>query len=108
MIDAVAHKFLAIILGLIESNDARHVEMLEDLQVVLRRVAAPLELTNIIKWAHEGNKFVRDNPVEVAVLDFLIVFVLLVVKLAEIVPAEFNRELETLQAMLNSARIRAV
>ena len=90
MIDAIADKFILIIFGFIESDHTCHVEMLENLKIVLRRVASSLKFTNIVEWAHKRNKFVRYDPVQVAVLNLLIILVLFVVKLPELVPAEAN------------------
>lgn len=108
MINAIADKFILVIFGFIESDHTCHVEMLENLKIVLGRVASSLEFTNIVEWAHKRNKFVRYDPVQVTVLDLLIILVLLVVKFPELVPAEANCILETLQAVQDRARVTAL
>ena len=96
---SVLCEFSSVVLCLVESDHVRHVEMLEDLKVVFRRICTSLKCTLLVDRAHKRNEFVRDNEIEVSVLNFLVVFVLFVIKLAEIVPAVAHRYLESLQAM---------
>lgn len=108
MIDAIADKLILVIFGFIESDNTCHVEMLENLKVVLRCVASSLELANVIEWAHEGNELVRYDPVQVTVFNLLVVLILLVIKLPEFVPAEAYGVLEALQAVQDRARVTAL
>jgi hypothetical protein len=108
VIDAIADKFIFVIFGFIESDNARHIEMLENLKIVLRCVASSLELANIVEWTHEGNEFVRYDPVKVTVLDLLVIFILLVIKFPKFVPSEAYGVLEALQAVQDRARVTAL
>jgi hypothetical protein len=82
--------------------------MLENLKIVLRCVASSLELANIVEWTHEGNEFVRYDPVKVTVLDLLVIFILLVIKFPKFVPSEAYGVLEALQAVQDRARVTAL
>ena len=108
MIYPISDKFVFVVLGLVESNYTRYVEMLEDLQVVFGSVTPPFVFADVVEWAHERYEFIRYDPVQVTVLDFLVVFVLLVVEFPELVPSKSNGVLQSLQTMENRARIAAL
>ena len=82
--------------------------MLEHLQVVFRGITPSLVFADVIEWAHERYEFIRYDPVQVSILDFLVVFVLLVVEFSELVPSQTNGVLQTLKAMENCTRIVAL
>ena len=108
MIDTIADKFILIIFGFIESDDARNVEMLENLKIVLRCVTSSLEFANIVEWTHERNKFIWYDPVEVTILDLLIILILLIIELPELVLSQSNCVFEALQAVQDRARVTAL
>ena len=108
MIYLISDKFIFVILGLVESNYTRYVEVLEDLQVVFGSVTSPLVFTDVVEWTHERYEFIRYDPVQVTVLDFFVVFVLLVIKFPELVPSESNSVLQALEAMEDCTRIAAL
>ena len=87
MVYSISDEFILIIFGFVESDHACYIEMLENLEVVFWCIASSFEFTNIVKWAHEGDEFVGYDPVQVTILDFFIIFVLLVVKFSELVPS---------------------
>lgn len=85
----------------------RHSKVLKHLDVVLGAVS-PLRLPSWrVKRPHKGNKLVGNDPIQVSILNFLVVLVFLIVKVAEAVPAETDSELEPLQAVEDSALISA-
>ena len=108
MINAFGQEGRAIILGFVESDNTRYIKMFEHLEVVLGGVAPPLVFADVVEWAHERYEFIRYDPVQVTVLDFLVVFVLLVVEFPELVPSQANGVLQSLQAMQNRARVAAL
>ena len=65
--------------------------MLKDLQVVLRAVSALLGAWWIVNRTHECYESIWDYPVEIAVLHFLVVLILLVIKITELVPPVADR-----------------
>jgi uncharacterized membrane protein len=54
----------------------------------------------LVYRAHESNKFSWDYPVEVAVLNLLIVFILPRIEILEAIPSELCCYLKTLQTMI--------
>ena len=87
MADAGFSELVLVILGFVESDDSCYIEVLEDLEIVLRRVASSVIPADIVERTHEGDELVGDDPVQVAILDLLVVLVLFVVELPEVVPA---------------------
>jgi len=85
----------------------RDSKVLEDLQVIFGRVA-PLVDALGVDWAHEGDELVGNDPVEVSVLDLLVVLVLLVVKIFELVPPVAYCDFEPFQTVENSAVVGTV
>ena len=85
MLNCVLQELLPIILGFIQSHNMRDSEMLENLYVVFRLISSRLFL--VINWAHKSNELVRDDPVQISVLYFLIILILLRIKALELVPS---------------------
>jgi len=104
----ILNKSHPIVLRFVESNNSGHVEVAKHLQVVFRSVATSLELVDVVQGSHECDELAGNDPVEVTVLDFLVVLVLLVVKIFEAVPAELDGVLQALQAVLDGAGVGAV
>ena len=65
-------------------------------------------IISILNRSHEGDKLARDDPVEVTVLDSLIILILFHVESAEVVPAEPDSVLEALQDMQQTAVVEAL
>lgn len=63
---------------------------------------------NAVDRPHESEELARDDPVKIAIFDFLVVLVLLDVKFGEVVPALLNRKLETLKTVLYLALVETV
>ena len=82
-------------------------EVLENLKVVFRTVSALLDARSCVDGTHESNKFVRYDPVKIAVFHFLVVLILLIVEVAELVPAVAYCYLQALQAVVNGAFVGA-
>jgi len=55
------------------------------MQVIFWRVATLIGTR--VNGTHESNKFIRDNPVQISILDFFIVLVFFIVKIFEYIPA---------------------
>jgi hypothetical protein len=60
--------------------------VVKHLQVVLWGVASSLKLVDVVQWAHKGDELTRNNPVEVSVLYFFIIFIFFVIEFFETVP----------------------
>ena len=62
----------------------------------------------LVHWSHESHELSWDDPVEVSVLDLLVVLVLLCVEGFEVIPAEADALLQTFQAVEYGALVEAV
>lgn len=107
MIDPIPREFSSIIFRFIKSNHVRHAKMLKDLNVVVSAITLLFLAWGCVDWAHKCNEFVGNDPVKVTVLYFLVVFILLVVELFEVIPAEANSKLQTLQTVVDCALVGA-
>lgn len=107
VVDPIARKLESIVLGLIQSDHVGDTEVLEDLNVVFGAISS----LGLAWWRicrpHKRNEFIRQDPIKVTIFNFLIVFVLFVIKVSELIPSKANSELKSLQAMENSALIGA-
>ena len=81
--------------------------MLKNLNVVLRAVSSFLLAWLSINWSHKRNEFIRNYPIQIAVLYSLIILVLFIIELSKVVPSETNSELKALQTVENSALVSA-
>lgn len=68
---------------------------------------APLLSRNLINWTHERKKPTWDNPVEIAIFNFLVVLVFFDVEDVVVVPAVPYRELQPLNTVLYGALVKA-
>lgn len=83
--------------------------MLKYLGVARGRVTiAGLLALITVNRSHKGDKLARDNPVEVTILNLLIMLILSSVKFIKIIPLHFDTELETLKAVLYGTFVRAL
>ena len=69
-------------------------KVLKNLDVVFGTIASFLLTWHIVDRTHECNKFIWNDPVQVAIFYLLIVLVFFIVEIFEFVPAEANRELK--------------
>ena len=84
-----------------------HPEMPKHLKVVFWLVASSIR-ADLVDGTHEGNELVWNDPVQVSVLDLLVVLILFVVELAEVVPSMPDCDFEPLQAVEDAAAVGAV
>lgn len=83
--------------------------MLKYLGVARGRVTiAGLLALITVNRSHKGDKLARDNPVEVTILNLLIMLILSSVKFIKFIPLHFDTELETLKAVLYGTFVRAL
>lgn len=62
----------------------------------------------VLDWAHESEELSRDDPVEVTVLNPLVVFVLLHVERSEVIPPKSHCVLQSLQTVEQGAVVETV
>ena len=97
--DSSVDEMLLIILLLIEPDDLGHPNALEDISILAWVMAISLPLVSVLNWSHECDEFAWDDPVEVSILDSLIVLVLLDIEGPEVIPSEPDGVLESLQTV---------
>ncbi len=85
MLDSCFKKLLSVVLSLVEPDDVSHIKVLEHLEVVLRLVASPLCF--VVNRTHEGDEFFGNDPVQVSILNLLVVVVLFGIEVSKVVPA---------------------
>ena len=107
VVDAGLGEFGPIVLRLVQAHHMSHTEVPEHLQVVLWTVASTI-WAHLVHRAHERNELARQHPVEVPILHFLVIFILFVVELPKVVPAETHTDFEALQAVEDGAAVGAV
>ena len=71
-------------------------------------VTVTLISVSFLYRSHECHEFTRNDPVDVSVLNSLIVLILLDVKRSEIVPLKLNCVLETLKALQHGALVQTI
>ncbi len=108
VVDVFVDKALSIVLGLVKTNYLGDVQVLENVDVACSCVAVSVDRVTLVNGSHEGQEFAWDNPVEVAVLDLLVVLVLTGIECLEVVPSKSDTHLESLKAMHDSAVVVAV
>lgn len=107
VVDRGSSELSPIVFRFIQPDHVSDPEVLKYLNIVFGSVA-PLRLTGRgIDRPHEGNELVGLNPVKIAVLHSLVVFILFVIEVSELIPAQTDRELKTLQAVEDSTLVGA-
>ena len=96
-----------VIFLLIESDDLADSNVLEYFNIFIWVMSISVMSISVLNWSHEGSELAWDDPVEVTILNSLIVLILLHVERAEVIPAESDGILETLQDMKQSAIVEA-
>lgn len=106
--DSSILEVLFVVLLLVESDDSRYIYVLKDICILIWVVTISLALVSVLNWSHESYELSWDNPVEVTVLNSFVVLILLDIECPEVVPAESDSILETLEAVQESAVVEAV
>ena len=64
--------------------------MLEDVDVASSSMAVAMDRVTLVNRTHKGQELARNDPVEVAIFDLLVVLVLTRVEGLEVVPSELD------------------
>jgi len=87
MSDASLLKLSLIILGLVQSYDSRNFQMLKYFGVAGSRMAVTRLLALVtVDWSHKGDELPGDNPVEITIFNFFVMFILSGIELIKVVP----------------------
>ena len=107
MIDSILREFSSVVLSLIQADNVRDSEVAEDLQIIFWLVTSSVG-PDLVNGTHECDELARKNPVEITILDFLVVLVLFVVELPKVIPAMANGDLEPFETVEDRAAVGAV
>ena len=77
MVNSVIDEVILVVLLFVQSNHSRDIDVLEDFHVFVGVLPVSVLRIPLLNRTHESCKFARDDPVEVAVFDPLVVFVFL-------------------------------
>lgn len=103
----ISEEFLVVSL-FIESNYSFDVELLKNVDIFVRMMTISLIDISFLDRPHKCHKFPWDNPVEVAILDTLVLLILLDVEGFKLIPAELDGILEALQTLEHCAFVEAI
>ena len=81
--------------------------MLEYINIAGSSVAIAVHGVTLIHGAHEGQEFAWDDPVEVTILNLLVVLILSRIEILEVIPSKSDGMLQTLKTMQDGALILA-
>jgi len=85
--DATLFKLSLVILGLVQSYDSRNFQMLKYFGVAGSRMAVTRLLALVtVDWSHKGDELPGDNPVEITIFNFFVMFILSGIELIKVVP----------------------
>ena len=87
MSDVLGEEGCAIVFSFVQTDHSADIQVLEDVDVTCSSVTIAVHSVPLIDWSHEGQELARDDPVEVAVLDLLIMLVLSCIKCLEVIPS---------------------
>ena len=107
MLDSRVHKVISIILHIVEANHFIDSYVIEYLNILPWMLAVSMLRISVLNGAHESDKLARYDPIEVAILDSLVVFVFFDIKCPKIIPAKPHGVLEALQTMKQCAIVEA-
>jgi hypothetical protein len=96
VIDTVSSKRVFIVLGVIKAHHLADLQVLKNINVARSTVAVGTFAFLAIHGAHKSHEFSRDDPIEITILDLLIVFILFNAEGFLVVPPLFDTELEPL------------
>ena len=108
VVDVLGEEVVAVVLGFVQAHHLVDVKVLEDVDVARSGMTIPMDGVSLVDGSHEGEEFVWDDPVEVSVLNLLVVLVFASIERLEVVPSEVDGGLETLEAVEDSALVVAV
>ena len=105
--DALAEEGCAIVFGFVQADNPADIQVFEDVDITGGGVAIAMHGVPHIDRSHEGQELAGDDPVEVAVLDLLIMLVLSRIERLEVIPSELHGPLEALEAVHDGALVLA-
>ena len=99
---------LFIIFFFIKSDYPRHIDIVENVTVLVWMLSILVSGVSLFDWAHESDELSWNDPVKITVFNSLVVLVLFHVESFEVVPTEFYCVLEPLEHLEERAVVEAV
>ena len=82
--------------------------MFEYIYIAGSSMPISVDAVTLINWSHEGYELARDDPIEVTILNFLVVLIFFSIECLEIIPSKTKCFLESLKTMKHCAFVKAV
>ena len=98
---------LPIIFLIIESYNFVDPYVVENVNVFAGMLAVPVRRVSVLDGSHEGDKFTRNDPIKVAILNTFIILVFFYIEGSEVVPSESYGVFEALEAVEKCAIVEA-
>lgn len=87
MSDVLGEEGCAIVFSFVQTDHSADIQVLEDVDIAGSSVSIAVHGVPLIDRSHEGQELAGDDPVEVAVLDLLVMLVLPCIKCLEVIPS---------------------
>ena len=87
MSDVLGEEGCAIVFSFVQTDHSADIQVLEDVNIAGSSVTISVYGVPLIDRSHEGQELAGDDPVEVAVLDLLVMLVLSCIKCLEVIPS---------------------
>lgn len=105
MFDSMFRELLLVVLRFVEAHDKGNTHFLENLNVILGRERAVFVC--LIQGSRERDVLAWHRPVEIAILHLLVVLILDDIELAVVVPAQLDGQVQSIEAVVDSALVGA-
>ena len=106
--DIIVNKVFLVVLRLIQAYHPVHTEFVEDVNIHLGLMSVSLGGIPLLNRPHKSHELAWNDPVEVAVLHLLVVFVFFDIEGLEVVPPEINCVFESLKNLQDGALVQTV
>lgn len=103
VLNALVNERFFIVFWVIETHNFGYIQVFKYINVGGSSMSIAMDSISFVDWAHEGQEFAWNDPVEVAIFDFLVVLVFLGIEGFEIIPAKADSFLKTFKTMEDSA-----
>jgi len=99
---------LFIVFLLIKSDYPGDINVVEDITILVWMLSILMSGVSGFNWSHESDKLSWNDPVEITILNSLVVLVFLNVESSEVVPVEFNCVFQSLENLEQRTIVEAI
>lgn len=104
----VIFKVIFVIFLIVEPYDSRNIDIFEDFYIFIWVLSISMFGISVFDWTHKCCKLTWNNPIQVSILNSLIIFIFFDVERSEIIPSESDTIFKTLKTMQKGAIVEAV